>query len=111
MLLYFVNLATTIYIGQRPFLTLFRNRLEFMNEFFLSITSYIIVGFTNFSVSDESKSQAGRIYILFMMTNFIPNIIIVVVLGLKGVYLIIKRYYIRIFKKEKKVKICSNNEN
>ena len=65
-----------MYLGNRPFTSLFENRLEFMNDFLASCTLYVMLAFTDYS-NERMKEKSGLFFIGFLAFNLLVNIIIV----------------------------------
>jgi hypothetical protein len=105
----------TIYIGfSRPFKSLFRNRIELMNEFMFSLICYMTLVFTDFSKTLEEQYLGGWFIIVMIMSFFLINMAIVLKSLIKIICLIIqktKKVILHKFKSKKvQIKSSSNDQ-
>ena len=92
-MLYYTNIISTIALTKYPLKSKFKNNLEFINEYFTSVTCYVIISFTDFSISYESKHLGGLIFIAIMGFNILSNGLIVLIFMIKNFKLLFLRYY------------------
>jgi hypothetical protein len=96
ILLLETNLLMSIFVGKKPFNLLVNNRIEIMNEFFLSSVCQSAVVITDYLTTNEDKyNGAWFILCLIAFTIFI-NISIVIWFLFGNIKLVIKKYYKRV---------------
>ena len=83
----------TIYIGySRPFESLYRNRIELLNEFQFTSICYMTLIFTDFVPTLEQQYLGGWIIICLILNFFFINMIMVFQNLAKIVSLVIRKY-------------------
>ena len=101
LVLIYTNLAITIYVGSfTPFKSRYYNRIEIMNELYISFATYQIILFTDFVPDSEEKSKFGWLYTCMMSLHIFSNVILIVFEIIRVVRLIMIKYYRR-FKNKK----------
>ena len=92
LLLFYINLAMTIYIGySQPFLSSSRNKLELFNEFHFASICYMTLIFTDFVPSVEQHYDGGWMLIALVLNYFFINMAIVIRSLLKSIFLIMEK--------------------
>ena len=91
----FSNLLMIIYQGSfRPFITSKENKFELFNEIFITLVTMHDIFFTNM-LSKSTQFLVGWSMIGFMVFNTLVNLIHLLLMFRKNIYLIFVKYYRR----------------
>ena len=94
ILFMWINLITTMYQGYfKPLLNNFDNQLNLFNEFMVSSMAYTSVIFSEMAKSEEEKYFFGWVLIFLISSTFMINMVIVLLITIKKVFLIILKCY------------------
>ena len=98
----FLNLSSLIYLGQnQPWDNRFKNRMEMFNEWTVFQCSMLMMTFSPYVAEIEMQSFMGWAMIGTIVINSLINVMVIVFIGGRGVYLIVVKYY-----RLAKFKIC-----
>ena len=96
--LFFMNIAITIYQGSySPLVGKLQNRIELMNEVFISLCGYQMLYFTDWIPEPDIKYQYGWIMCTLIVLQITLNLIIILYFGIKSIWLLIKKCFIKVF--------------
>ena len=77
----------------KPLLNNFDNQLNLFNEFMVSSMAYTSVIFSEMAKSEEEKYFFGWVLIFLISSTFMINMVIVLLITIKKVFLIILKCY------------------
>ena len=78
-------------------------KLELFNSYYLLITSYFLILFTDFIIDPIIRSQIGEIYFWLSITIIAINVVITFIVLLRAPYVYIKERFLRWREKRKKL--------
>ena len=87
----FISTLNSAYIlNYEPFVDKNQNKLELVNELFITTCGYLLLVFTDFVEDINIKDISGFVMIALIMFNFLLNMMIILYSTLKNIIEIIK---------------------
>ena len=105
----FINMGMLIYQGYfRPAYSLFENRVEFLNEFNVSVCSTLVMCFTEWQQSEDLKFLIGWGFCCLILFQILINLTIILYYSFRSSSLVVRfgvnrtvvRCFRKLFKKE-----------